>query len=100
MLNHYKGTETRASRVVGLMPLPRVPQGILSAPFRLAANATTRISKALAPWIVMCRFLEGLDRHSLAFYGDVEDRPDPNTRANNGGIMRPGAATGKLGGRS
>ena len=72
MLIHCKVTQTRAPRVVGLMPLPRVAQGILSAPFRLAANATTRISKALASWVVMWRFLEGLERRSLAFYGDVE----------------------------
>ncbi len=66
MLNHYKSTETPARRVVGLMPLPRVAQGILSAPFRLAANATTRISKALAPWVATWRFLEGLDRHAFS----------------------------------
>ena len=30
MLNHYEGTETRARRVVGLMPLPRVAKEILA----------------------------------------------------------------------
>ncbi len=102
MLNHYEGTETRARRVVGPMPLPRVAQGILAAPFHLAANATARISKALAPWVVMWRFLEGLDRHSLAFHSDVEGRADPNTRAKNGRIMSTGTATTdmKLGSRS
>ena len=41
----------------------------------------------------MWRFLEGLDRRSLAFHSDVKGRADPNTRAKNGGIMRTGAAT-------
>lgn len=76
MLNHYKGTEARARRVVAPMPLPRVAPGILSAPIRLAANATTRLSKALASWVVLWQFLEGLDRHSLAFHSDVEGRAD------------------------
>ena len=93
MLNHYNVTEARTQQFASPMPLRRVAHGILSAPFRLAANATTRLSKALAPWVVMWRFLEGLDRRSLAFHSDVKGRADPNTRAKNGGIMRTGAAT-------
>ena len=93
MLNHYKVTETRTQQFASPMPLRRVAHGILSAPFRLAAHAATRLSKALAPWVVMWRFLEGLDRRSLAFHSDVKGRADPNTRAKNGGIMRTGAAT-------
>ena len=93
MLNHFKVTEARTRQFASPMPLRRVAHGILSAPFRLAAHATTRLSKALAPWVVMWRFLEGLDRRSLAFQGDVKGRADPSTRAKNGGIMRTGAAT-------
>ena len=89
MLNHYNVTEARTRQFARPLPLRRVAHGILSAPFRLAAHATTRLSKALAPWVVMWRFLEGLDRRSLAFQG----RADPSTRAKNGGIMRTGAAT-------
>ncbi|MGH8520844.1 MAG: hypothetical protein ACREU9_05350 [Gammaproteobacteria bacterium] len=75
MLIHYKVTQTRTPRVVGLMPLPRVAQGVLSAPFRLAANATTRISRALGSWVLMWRFLAGLD--TMDFYRDLEGRGDP-----------------------
>ncbi len=89
MSNHYKVTEARTQQFASPMPLRRVAHGILSAPFRLAAHATTRLYKALAPCVVMWRFLEGLDRRSLAFYGDVEGQADPNTRAKNGGIMAP-----------
>ncbi len=74
MLNHYEAFQTRAPWVVGSWL--KLQKGILSTPFRLGADAMTRISKELASSVVIWRFLAGLD--TMDFYRDLEGRGDPS----------------------